>query len=191
MRKPSKPKWQVKIDNEIENHRKEFSLLRELHKDKEIKSGTARKLLRKYKIESKDQVPAIKEELKQKLQVKAQRLRRYIKRNKFYRQNKIFETDTKKFYREIRKSDITLNEIPSKGLTCEFWINIWGKEKRHNENAEWLNIFESNSNNIREQDWEEIKVEEIQKALRKSHKWKSHKDRVVARVIWLQGSIAN
>ncbi|XP_065067405.1 uncharacterized protein LOC135692976 [Rhopilema esculentum] len=171
--KPSKPKWQVKIDKEIENHKKEISLLEELQKDKEIKSGKARKVLRKYKIKSKDQVPAIQEELKQKLQVKAQRLRRYIKRNKFYRQNKIFETDPKKFYREIGKSDFTLDEIPSEGQICEFWNNIWGKEKRHNENSEWLNIFESNTNNIPEQEWGEIKVEEIQKALRKSHKWKS------------------
>eukprot|EP00795_Rhopilema_esculentum_P006964 gene6964-12586_t len=38
--KPSKPKWQVKIDKEIENHRKEISLLEELQEDKEIKSDS-------------------------------------------------------------------------------------------------------------------------------------------------------
>ena len=95
--KPNKPKWQVTIDKEIENLRKEISLLEELQKDKEIRSGKARNVIRKYKIESNDKIPSIKEEVKQKLQVKAQRVRRYVKRNKFYRQNKIFETDTKKF----------------------------------------------------------------------------------------------
>ena len=90
-----------KIDREIENLRKEISLLVVLRKDKEIRSGKARKVVRKYRIESNDKIPAIKEELKQKLQVKAQRVRRYVKRNKFYRQDKILETDTKKFYREI------------------------------------------------------------------------------------------
>ena len=97
VRKPNKPKWQVKIDKEIENLRKEISLLEGHQKGKEIRSGKARKVIRKYKIESNDKIPTIKEELKQKLQVRAQRIRRYVKRNKFYRQNKIFETDTKNF----------------------------------------------------------------------------------------------
>ena len=173
VRKPNKPKWQVKIDKEIENLRKEISLLEELQKDKEIRSGKARKVIRKYRIESNDKIPAIKEELKQRVQVKAQRVRRYVKRNKFYRQNKIFETDTKKFYREIGKSDINVDEIPSDEQVREYWSNIWGKEKGHNENSAWLNDFENSANNIPEQGWEEIQVDEIRKALRKSHKWKS------------------
>ena len=111
--------------------------------------------------------------MKQKLQVKTQRVRRYVKRNKFYRQNKIFETDTKKFYREIGKSDINVDEIPSDGQVREYWSNIWGKEKGHNKNSAWLNDFENSANNIPEQGWEEIQVDEISKALRKSHKWKS------------------
>ena len=173
VRKPNKPKWQVKIDKEIENLRKEISLLEELQKDKEIRSGKARKVIRKYRIESNDKIPAIKEELKQKLQVKAQRVRRYVKRNKFYRQNKIFETDTKQFYREIGKSHINVDEIPSDEQVREYWSNIWGKEKGHNKNSAWLNDFENSANNIPEQGWEEIQVDEIRKALRKSHKWKS------------------
>ena len=79
-RKPSKAKWQVKIEKEIENFRREISILEELQKDSGEKSGKARKLIRKYKILSKEQIPTIKEELKQKLQVKAQRLRRFDKR---------------------------------------------------------------------------------------------------------------
>ena len=64
VRKPNKPKWQVKIDKEIENLRKEISLLVELQLDKEIRSGKARKVVRKHRIESNDNIPAIKEELK-------------------------------------------------------------------------------------------------------------------------------
>ena len=124
VRKPNKPKWQVKLDKEIKNFRKEISLPEEPQKDKEIRSGKAKKVIRKYKIESNDKIPTIKEELKQKLQVKAQRVRRYVKRNKFYRQNKIFETDTKKFYREIGKSDINVDEILSDEQVREYWSNI-------------------------------------------------------------------
>ena len=40
-----------------------------------------------YKIRSVTDISSIKEELKQKIKVKAQRERRFDKRNKFYRQN--------------------------------------------------------------------------------------------------------
>jgi len=79
-KKPRKAKWQVKIEKEIENFRREISILDELQKDNGKQSRKARKVIRKYKILSKEQIPTIKEELKQKLQVKAQRLRRYDKR---------------------------------------------------------------------------------------------------------------
>jgi len=125
----NKPKWQLKIEKEIEAFRREISLCEELQKDKEIRSGNAKKITRKYKIVSKSQIPSIKEELKQKLQVKAQRLRRYEKRSKFFRQNKIFETDAKKFYREISKSSISVKKIPSEEEVQEFWSKIWGSEK--------------------------------------------------------------
>ena len=93
----NKSKWQLKREQEIELFRKELSLLDEIQKDKRLRSGKAKKVVRKYKIESKNQTPCIKEELKQKLQVKAQRMRRFEKRSKFFRQNRIFETDATNF----------------------------------------------------------------------------------------------
>ena len=60
-------------------------------------------VIRKYKITSVKNIPGIKEELKQKMQVKAQRGRQFDKRNIFYKENKIFQTDAKKFYTEIWK----------------------------------------------------------------------------------------
>ena len=172
-RKPSKAKWQVKIEKEIENFRREISILEELQKDSGEKSGKARKVIRKYKILSKEQIPTIKEEPKQKLQVKAQRLRRFDKRQKFFRQNKIFETDAKKFYREIGKETISVENVPSEEQVREFWNNIWGKEKPFNENAEWVRDLENSTKDIPEQEWENITAEEIERSLRKSHKWKS------------------
>ena len=70
----NKSKWQLKLEKEIELFRKELSLLDEIQKDKILRSGKAKKVVRKYKIQSKTQIPCIKEELKQKLQVKAQRM---------------------------------------------------------------------------------------------------------------------
>ena len=61
----------TKLEKEIELFRKEFSLLGEIQKEKILRSGKAKKVVRKYKIESKTQIPCIKEELK--LQVEAQK----------------------------------------------------------------------------------------------------------------------
>lgn len=170
---PSKPKWQKQIDKEIENFRKEISILDELQRNGKSKSRKSRQVIRKYHIENKEQIPAIKEELKQKLQVKAQRLRRFTKRNDFYRQNKIFETDAKKFYREIGKTNIEVKDIPTEDQVKDFWNNIWGNNTGHNENAKWIEDLEKEVVDIPEQEWSDITTEEITKALRKAHKWKS------------------
>ena len=47
------------------------------------------------------------------MQLKAQRLRRYEKRNKFYRQNVVFKTNAKKFYGEIGKETINVDDAVS------------------------------------------------------------------------------
>ena len=97
--------WKEKIEREIEHMGGELSILTELQKGINVKGEACRTLQRKYKI-NKDNV-IIKNTVKQKLQLKAQRLRRYEKRNNFYRQNMIFKRDGKKFYQEIGKETIT------------------------------------------------------------------------------------
>ena len=76
--------------------RGEMSILSKIERNKDPKTRKARKVIRKYKITSAIDIPSIKEKLKQKIQVKAHRERRFDKRNTFYRQNKIFHTDAKK-----------------------------------------------------------------------------------------------
>ena len=100
-RKPDKykiPKWQTNVEEEFQRMRREMSILSETKRDKDTKTRKARKVIRKYKITSDNDIPNIEEELKKKTQVKAQRERQFDARNKFCRQNKIFQTDAKKFY---------------------------------------------------------------------------------------------
>ena len=60
-----------------------MSILIEIERNKDPKTRKARKDVRKYKITSANDIPSTKEKLKQKMQVKAQRERRFDKRNKF------------------------------------------------------------------------------------------------------------
>ena len=54
----------------------------------------------------------------------------------------------------------------------KFWNDIWGNEKDFNE-AEWIRRVEERMNEVEEQEWEVINIEELRSALTKSHKWKS------------------
>ena len=48
-----------------------------------------------------------------------------------------------------------------------------GTEKDYNKQAEWLKREEERCKCLEEQEWDEIKVEEVKEALRKMQKWKS------------------
>lgn len=52
-----------------------------------------------------EQLISAKETLQQYLQAKAQRIQRFGNENKFYKQNKLFTSNTKTFYREIGKGE--------------------------------------------------------------------------------------
>ena len=65
--------------------RGEVLILSKIERNKDPNTRKARKVIRKYQIENAIDIPSIKEELKQKMEVKAMRERRFNKRNKFYR----------------------------------------------------------------------------------------------------------
>ena len=69
------------------------------------------------------------ETLKQKVQAKAQRIRRYEKRETQYSQNKMFKEDTKKFYRNLGMKNTEAREHPSMA-EAETSGNHYG-EKKH------------------------------------------------------------
>ena len=151
--------------------RGEMSILSEIARNKDPKTRKARKLIRKYKITNAIDIPSIKEDLKQKIQVKAQREKRFDKRKKFYRQNKIFQTDAKKFYREIGKNQVTVKETPPKDSIEKFWDRIWGEKKACNMCASWVGNMEKVNEKVKEEEWENITV--LKQALTKSQKLKS------------------
>ena len=148
--KNNKTKWKINIEKEIETMRGEMSILCEIERNIDPKTRKARNVIRKYKIKNVIDIPGIKEELRQKIQVKAQRERRFDKRNKFYRQNKLFQTDAKTFYREIGKNQVMVNEIPPKDSIENFWKAIWGEKKACNMSANWIGNMEKGNQKVKE-----------------------------------------
>ena len=93
---------------------------------------------RKYAMKKREDSPPLKETLKQKIQLKGQRIRRYEKGAKFYRQNNSFKLDKKKLYRELGSKQINVEKPPTRDEIEIFWKKIWGTHKEFKENAQWL-----------------------------------------------------
>ena len=60
-----------------------------------------------------------------------------------------------------------------KGSIENFWKGIWGEKKACNMSASWIGNMEKGNEKVKEQEWQNINVLELQAALTKSQKWKS------------------
>ena len=79
------PTWKRKIQEKTETFRGELSILEDLSKGINVKTRKGQIVKRKYKLQNENDITTGKERIKQKVQVKAQRIRRFEKRTKFYR----------------------------------------------------------------------------------------------------------
>ena len=100
--------------------------------------------------------------IKQKKHLKAQRMRRYEKRSKFYKQNMIFKTDANKFYRKAGKEKILIREAPPIE-NVDYWKAVWSNGKQFNKNAEWVETIEQSNARFEEQQWTDITTGEVKK----------------------------
>ena len=168
------PAWQQRLQRQIDQLRGEISIITEYTKGNSTKKTRRKlkKILKKHKVASEDQLTACKEDLKQALQSKAQRLRRYIKRSEQYKQNKRFRDDTKRFYRELGKKAIQIETPPDIVEVKKFWQNILEQEVKHNEDAQWIKDQEEQLQ-INQMEWNDITVEELQVNMTRAANWKS------------------
>ena len=100
------------------------------------KDVKCRDLDRKYFIKNKG-VDIVLEELKQRLQAKSKKIKRYEQRIEQFKINRMFQENQKKVYQQLNGKTGNY-EKPDAKDSKEFWSNIWDKEAKHNENAEWL-----------------------------------------------------
>jgi len=91
--------WKIRMQKQISSWRKELSIIAETGtgSDNGKLNRKRRKIFQKYRVTNAREVAHLTETLKQKVQAKAQRIRRYGKRETQYSQNKMFKEDTKKF----------------------------------------------------------------------------------------------
>ena len=131
-----------------------------------------KELEKKYRIQKKG-IETVVEELKQRVSAKAAKVRRYEQRITTYRQNRLFAADQKRFYQELDGGVRTGNVIPEAEESKAFWNSIWGEEKAHNKEAEWLEELKQERRDINKQRNISITREMVNKQCSRVANWKA------------------
>ena len=82
--KRQQPKWKTRIENQIKSMRADLSILTDMAQEGETQKIPPKhqRIKKKYKITTNQELQTVRESLKTKIQAKAQRIRRYVKRSK-------------------------------------------------------------------------------------------------------------
>ena len=142
------PLWKRRLDKSVLLLRGDLSRLTELINGRQLKCSSMNDLKRRYPLMEKKGLRTTIEEVKQRLQAKAAKIKRYEKKRKTYRQNQLFETHQRNFYRSLSKpapdSSITNPpDAPDPEKFVSFWGGIWEDGVEHNSAAEWIPTVES------------------------------------------------
>ena len=117
-----------------------------------------------------------KEEIKERIKAKNNKIKRYQSRINQYQQNRTFKNNQGKFYRMLnkgRKKNYGTADVPDKKEAQELWGSIWGERKEYRKNIEWLKHFKRDFEYKEKLEEVENTAENIKKILRKMSNWKA------------------
>ncbi|XP_045456452.1 uncharacterized protein LOC123666403 [Melitaea cinxia] len=111
--------------------------------------------------------------LKQKLCAWAKRIKRYKKRRDRYHQNRIFQSDQRKVYRNWEQCTINVvnGDLPTRESINNFWRNIWSNPIDHIE-SDWMNVVRRRCSSLPQMEQIKINSEDISYAIRSTSNWK-------------------
>ena len=171
--KPRKePWWKRRIERDIESLRKDLSLIDRWFSGK-WKNKTESKmneLDKKYHLKKLGFKTAI-ETIKQRILAKANKVKRYNKRCQQYQQNRLFQSDQKRFFQSLESNQVE-NIAPNPEDATKFWSNIWSNPVTHKE-SEWLGEIKKDLSNVEKQEGITITSFDLMKQLKRTASWKS------------------
>ena len=167
------PPWKQRMQSNLLKKRKNLSQLTELKRNKLKNNQVADFLKRKYCLHQTTIDENI-EILKQEIAALTNKIERYTTRCEFYRQNKLFETNQKRFYDQLNSNkEVAPTETPKKDKILEFWLKIWGRTKPHNENAQWITNLEEKNGELEKQEKLVITKSMVKKAAQRMKNWRA------------------
>ena len=111
-------------------------------------------------------IEQVEQDLQMKLQAAAQRLRKCTNRNEGFHQNKLFQEDAKKFYRQFSKECVTVSDPPSLEKIEEFWRDILENEVIPAVDTNWIKQEEQVFKDVSTEEWEDFTISEIQNIIK-------------------------
>ena len=167
------PWWRRRLENQVKQLNKDLSRINNLIGQKTIKKKHRDYLQRKYRIKQKS-LPAVREEIKQRIVAKTGKIKRYQQRINQFQQNRMFINNEGRFYQHLNgASEHHDSKAPDAIDAINFWSDIWGKEIQHNKEAEWLKNFRSEVGNIDKQRDIVITSKEVKSMLKTFPNWKA------------------
>ena len=103
--------------------------------------------------------------MKQRITAIAAKVRRYQGRVDSYRQNRLFQSNQRQFYRELdQEKESCDDDQPVAEESKQFWGNIWSQSADHKKYAKWLQDFRSEVN-VKKQEQIDITTRSLKKIL--------------------------
>ena len=168
------PWWKRRMEAQVKQLNKDLGHINTLIERKNIKKKHEDGLKRRYKLKRRG-LPVTREEIKERIMAKNNKIKIHQSRINHYQQNCTFKNNQGKFYRKLNSGgkNYETTEVPDKKEAQEFWGNIRGERKEHRKDAEWLKNFKRDFEHKDEQEELEITPEKIKKILRKMPNWKA------------------
>jgi len=120
-------------------------------------------------------ITEILDTLKQKLSARSQRLWRYKEANERKQQNRLFATNEKTYYRNIksgRRPDCQ-GTLPDEQALTAFRASIWGNAVKHNLKASWIRREQTRVSNVTAMKHSPITTEQLSRLTAKKLNWKA------------------
>ena len=151
-KKTKVPWWKRRLKDSIDEIRKHLNILERKQRGEKISKRKCTEVERKYKVLQKG-LNCVIEELKQRLNAKSFKLKRYEQRIDQFRVNKLFQQDQKKVYQELNGKEQARDAVPDSEESKQFWANIWSKQEAHKDDAEWLEELRQEKRNVRQENF--------------------------------------
>ncbi len=116
----------------------------------------------KYNVKGKGVVVVI-EEIKQRVKAKAAKVKRYDDRVRQFHQNRLFNTNQRRLFKELDGKADNTQVGPKPAQARTFWGGIWDRPVQHNRQAEWLTGVKDELRGVQQQEGFQIDVDKVKR----------------------------
>ena len=168
-----KPRWQRRIEGNIERWRKDLARVEEIRRGSKVRDKVRSDLEKRYRMMERGAL-AVSSFLKNKIHAGSTKIRWYVEKRVARRQNNLFQNNQSQLYKELGgNANGRTNEAPDATESREFWRNIWAVETEHDRDASWLEGTRKEFVNVQAQDDVVIGIEDVRKGIRRMANWKA------------------